>query len=123
MDLSKLDQISTNGLLKIQAHVGQILQERKVDMVEHQRKSLRIGGRAQFADAHGVIRRMVVTRINGKSASGYDLDVYEAKGVQSKWRVALSLLTPLDPISKPRTSMTPRLTDADRPATAMGGNW
>lgn len=108
MDLSKLEQMTTDALRAIRDKCDAVLTTR----VDNQ---LRSGSIASFRDRDGSTRYLRVNRVNDKSVSGVECDPKTFGAISTtRWRVGRSLLTVIAnpgvraaPISKPVTPYKP----------------
>lgn len=111
MDLSKLDQISSEGL--------QALRDRCVELLAKRNStSLRRGAIAWFMDRNGNKRHIYVTRINAKTVSGEELDpITRVRNSFKTWRVSPQMLNVVGETAPARP------VPAHRPSTSMPASW
>ena len=100
VDLSILDRLTTEGLMKMQERITEVLASR-LDT------TLRAGRLATFKGSDGVTRTIRIVRVNGKSVSGNETGSSLKPG--AAWRVSKNMITVV-----PEARSTPLPT---RPAT------
>jgi hypothetical protein len=112
MDLSKLEHISTEGLIAMRDKCVELLEKRKT-------ATLRRGAVGWFIDRNGDKRHIYVTRINSKTVSGFEVDpITRVRLNQTNWRVSPTLLNVV--------TATPARTSAPvihRPTTEAEAVW
>lgn len=111
MNLDVLNKLSTDGLLKIQGHIEELLKSR-LDI------TLRVGRIGTF-HSRGEDITVVITRINGKSVSGEETGVSVKPG--RKWRVDKGIIK-VEPMER-KTPTPVRSTTPHRPASVAGDAW
>ncbi len=116
MDLSKLEQMSTDALRAIRDKAVAVLNTRLDN-------SLRYGTIASFKDRNGQLRYMRVERVSAKSVSGVECDPTTHGAVSTvKWRVSQNLLTVVaNPGVKPVAPAKPSV--PYRPSSVPDNAW
>lgn len=111
MDLSVLDRLSTEGLMKMQERITAVLASR-LDM------TLRAGRLATFKGSDGVTRTIRIERVNGKSVSGKETGSSFKPG--SAWRVSKNMIAVVPEVRS--TPLPTRPAVPHRP-TGIGDAW
>jgi hypothetical protein len=105
MDLAKLNQLSTETLRQLNSNIVVVLRHRQAQTQITAGSKLRVGGKATFTDRSGRQITVIVEKINVKTANCTQVDADSGRRIESaKWRVAPTLLTPVESQDRPSMS-------------------